>query len=213
MPSRTAPSTESPRVDRTRRPGRVDRRVQQFRARVLETAETLFAERGVEATKIDDICAAADVAKRTLCNHFPTKADIVQALSREAVARMVAMIDDARLAGGSTRERVSHLFDAMYEGDLEPSPILRESVGAFFQVAHGTPDAAESEIHVSDAIQRLLQEGGPDELPPGCSVETYGEILLGAIYSTTLEWIHRDDYDVEARVTEVGRFLVSLLPE
>ena len=30
-------------------PGRVDRRVQEFRARVLETAEDLFAERGIEA--------------------------------------------------------------------------------------------------------------------------------------------------------------------
>ena len=213
MPSRSTPNTEPAPADGPRRPGRVDRRVQQFRARVLETAEALFAERGVEATKIDDSCEAADVAKRTLCNHFPTKADIVQALSREAVSRMVAMIDEARLAGNSTRERVSNLFDAMYGGDFEPSPIQRESVGAFFQVAHGTPDATESEIDVSDAIQRLLREGSPDELPPGCSVETYGEILLGAIYSTTLEWIHRDDYDVEARLKEVGRFLVSLLPE
>ena len=216
MPSRTseaAPSRAEADASSERRPGRVDRRVQQFRARVLETAATLFAERGVEATKIDDICEAADVAKRTLCNHFPTKADIVLALSREAVSQMVAMVDDARLAGSSTRSRVAHLFDAMYGGDFEASPIQRESVGAFFQVAHGTPDASESEIRVSDAIQRLLREGDPDELPPGCSVETFAEILLGAIYSTTLEWIHRDDYDVEARTAEVGRFLVSLLPE
>jgi AcrR family transcriptional regulator len=48
--------------------GRVDRRVQEFRAQVLEAAEELFVERGVEATKIDDICAAADVAKRTVSN-------------------------------------------------------------------------------------------------------------------------------------------------
>ncbi|HIG68673.1 MAG TPA: TetR/AcrR family transcriptional regulator, partial [Myxococcales bacterium] len=68
-------------------PSRVDRRVHEFRARVLETAEALFAERGVEATKVDDICEAADVAKRTLCNHFPTKAHIVQSLSHEAVSR------------------------------------------------------------------------------------------------------------------------------
>lgn len=193
--------------------GRVDRRVQQFRARVLETAEALFAEQGVEATKIDDICEAADVAKRTLCNHFPTKADIVQALSREAVSRMVATIDDARTRGGTTRERVSLFFDSMFGDDFDTGPIQREAVGAFFQVAHGTADATDSEIRVSDAVQALLREGDPSELPAGCSVETFAEILLGSIYSTTLEWIHRDDYDVEARTTEVGRFLVSLLRE
>jgi hypothetical protein len=51
---------------------RVDRRVEEFRARVLEAAMELFEARGIDGTKIDDICEAADVAKRTLCNHFPT---------------------------------------------------------------------------------------------------------------------------------------------
>ena len=60
---------------------RVDRRVQAFRAHVLACAEALFAERGIEGTKIDDVCEAADVAKRTLCNHFPTKSHLVEALA------------------------------------------------------------------------------------------------------------------------------------
>ena len=193
--------------------GRVDRRVQEFRTRVLTTAEELFTERGIEATKIDDICEAADVAKRTLCNHFPTKAHIVQALSREAVSRMVASIDDARVAGRTTRERIEILFDGFFASDdFEVGPVHREFVGAFFGAAHGTPDASEGEIRVSDAVQALLAEGGPEQLPPGASVETFAEVVLGSIYATTLEWVHRDDYDVEARTSEVGRFLASLLP-
>lgn len=192
--------------------GRVDRRVQEFRAHVLATAEALFAERGVEATKIDDICDAADVARRTLCNHFPTKAHIVQALSREAVSRMVALIDDARRRGSSTRERVSLLFERLVDVSDERGPVHRETVGAFFHAAHGTPDAAEGEIRVSEAILELLAAGGRSELPRGCTAETFAEILLGAIYSTTLEWVHRDDYDLEARTRAAGRFLVGLLP-
>lgn len=203
--------------------GRVDRRVHEFRARVLETAEVLFAERGVEATKIDDICEAADVAKRTLCNHFPTKAHIVGALAREAVSRMVALIEDARDSGRTTRERLALLFDALLvrtAGAAQTSagasgrhaPVHRDAVGAFFHVAHGTPDATEGEIRVSDAIQSLLAAGGPAQLPPGCAADTFAEVVLGAIYATTLEWIHRDDYDLEARTAEVGAFLVNLLP-
>ncbi len=86
-------------------------------------------------------------------------------------------------------------------------------MGAFFDDAHGTPDAAGSEVRESKAVLQMLQEGGADELPAGCSAETFAEVILGAIYSTTLEWIHRDDYDVETRTAEVGRFIVSLLPE
>lgn len=193
-------------------PNRVDRRVQAFRARVLGTAEALFAERGIEATRIDDVCEAADVAKRTLCNHFPTKAHLVQALSREAVSRLVALVEDAREKGGSTHERLEHLFEALRHRAAEVGPVHRESVGAFFGAAHGTSDAAEGEIRVSDAIRALISAGGPTELPPGASVDTFTEIVLGAIYSTTLEWIHRDDYDIEQRTQAVGAFLTGLLP-
>jgi AcrR family transcriptional regulator len=196
-----------------RKPSRVDRRVQEFRSRVLETAETLFAERGVEATKIDDICDAADVAKRTLCNHFPTKAHIVRDLSHEAVSRFVALVDDARENGRTNRERLALLFDRLVDRTHEFGPVHRESVGAFFQVAHGTSDATEGEVRLSAALFALLEAGGPEDLPPGASAETFAELVLGAIYSTTLEWIHRDDYDLEKRTAEIGAFLVSLLPD
>jgi AcrR family transcriptional regulator len=194
-------------------PSRVDRRVQEFRARVLETAEMLFAERGVEATKVDDICVAADVAKRTLCNHFPTKAHIVQALSLEAVSRLVTLIDHAREGGQTNRERVRLLFSGLGERTTKFGPVHRESVGAFFQVAHDMSDVTNSEVRLSAALRLLLETGGPEELPPNASAGTFAELVLGAIYSTTLEWIHRDDYDLEARTAEIGAFLVSLLPD
>jgi AcrR family transcriptional regulator len=192
---------------------RVDRRVQDFRDQVLETAEELFARNGVEATKIDDICQAADVAKRTLCNHFPTKAHIVQALSRKAVSRLVALIDGAREGGRTNRERVRLLFDGLLDRTLEIGPVHRESVGAFFHVAHGTSGAAVDELRLSDAIQALLEAGGSDDLPPNTCVETFAELILGAIYSTTLEWVHREDYDLELRTAALGDFIVDLLPE
>jgi AcrR family transcriptional regulator len=192
--------------------GRVDRRVEEFRARVLETASELFQTHGVEATKVDDICDAADVAKRTLCNHFPTKAHIVQELSREAVSRTVAIVDEARIAGDSTRARLSLLFAGMREGWVDTGPIHREFVGSFFHAAHTTSDAAEQGIRLSDAVLALLTEGGAEDLPPHCLPETLTDIVLGAIYSITLEWIHRDDYDMDAHLANASDFLVGLLP-
>lgn len=213
MPKSPPPGFTGADSDLDPTPSRVDRRLQEFRSHVLETAETLFAEQGIEKTKIDDICRAADVAKRTLCNHFPTKSHIVQALSREAVSRMVALIDDARERGQTNRQRTQLLFDGLLDGRLERGPVHRESVGAFFQVAHESSEAAEGELRLSDALQAMLAAGGPADLPPNASLETFTEIILGAIHSTTLEWIHREDYDLEAHTTALGTYLVSLLPE
>lgn len=211
MPVESPKPSVSPPADDSA--SRVDRRVREFRGRVLETAEELFIANGVEATKIDDICEAADVARRTLCNHFPTKAHIVQALSREAVSRLVAMIDHARDTGRTNRERVSLLFETFAGRSSETGPVHRESVGAFFQVAHGTADAAADELRLSHALQTLLEAGGARDLPPGASIETFAELILGAIYSTTLEWIHREDYDLDQHTAAIGEFLVGLLPK
>jgi hypothetical protein len=89
----------------------------------------------------------------------------------------------------------------------------RREHSAIFYAAHGTPDAADGEIRVADAMIALFSEGRRSELPHGCSPQTFAEIVLGSIYSTTLEWIHREDYDIEARTAEVGKFLISLLPQ
>jgi len=48
-------------------------------ARILAASEILFSEDGYEATSLDDIARAADVARRTLYLHFPNKAAILLA--------------------------------------------------------------------------------------------------------------------------------------
>lgn len=194
-----------------RKRNRVDRRVEEFRARVLEAAATLFATQGIEATKLDEICATADVAKRTLSNHFPTKGHIVQALSVEAVSLLVALIDDTRIAGDSTADRLTRLFAKLRQLARASGPLHPELLGAYFQAGHGS-DATESELRLSDAMLRLVRAGKRNELPRGVSPETFGEVVVGILYSTTLEWIHRDGYDMDLHLANAAKFLVGALP-
>ncbi len=194
-------------------PSRIERRVREFHDRVIDAAETLFSEQGVEATKIDDICEVADVARRTLCNHFPTKTHIVQELSRRGIVDFVDQIHDARDSGFSTKERLALLFTRIAERNFSAAPLNRELVGELFNVAHDNEMGGTSEIRVSDAVRSLLVAGGPEQLPPNASVEGFAEIILGSIYVSILEWIHRDDYDFESNIKMKGEFLVSLLPE
>ncbi|MBB5956750.1 AcrR family transcriptional regulator [Saccharothrix tamanrassetensis] len=50
------------------------------RAKVLEAAGRLFAERGVESVTMDDVAAAAGVGKGTLYRHFGDKSGLATAL-------------------------------------------------------------------------------------------------------------------------------------
>jgi len=55
-------------------PGLRERKKLQTRRAIHEAALELIDEQGLEATTIDQICAAADVSSRTFFNYFPSKA-------------------------------------------------------------------------------------------------------------------------------------------
>src|SRR5918992_6107840 len=69
------------------------------RDEVQRVALALFAERGFEATTLDDIAAALGVSRRTLFRYYPSKNDIVWA---EFSAHLAGLRE--RLAGASPDE-------------------------------------------------------------------------------------------------------------
>lgn len=54
-----------------------ERKKRQTRQRIIQTAQELFAERGFDDVTVAEIAHAADVAEKTVFNHFPTKEDLV----------------------------------------------------------------------------------------------------------------------------------------
>ncbi len=54
-----------------------ERKKQQTRRHIAETARALFGERGFEDVTVAEIASAADVSAQTVFNYFPTKEDLV----------------------------------------------------------------------------------------------------------------------------------------
>ena len=50
-----------------------------MKARILETADRLFYLQGIRAVGVDTIAAEIGISKRTLYNHFPSKAELIAA--------------------------------------------------------------------------------------------------------------------------------------
>jgi AcrR family transcriptional regulator len=57
-------------------PGLRERKKQQTRQLIADTARRLFAERGFEAVTVAEVARAAEVAEKTVFNYFPTKEDL-----------------------------------------------------------------------------------------------------------------------------------------
>ena len=76
-----------------------------MREKVLAAAE-LFADRGLDATKMEDVAAATGVPKATLYYYFEGKEDILAFLFSEILDEVARAIDEAVSAEGTAAERL-----------------------------------------------------------------------------------------------------------
>lgn len=112
---------------------RMDRRRVRTRAALLRAGQQLFAERSVDGVSIDDIVAAADVAKGSFYNHFPDKEALARELSdvaRNAIEHMAATLS---VGVDDPAERVARALCAFARSAVE-NPV---GVGAMLRLFHG----------------------------------------------------------------------------
>lgn len=137
---------------RNAEPQRIDRRRVRTRAALLGAGRSLFANRSPEAVSIDDIVAAADVAKGSFYNHFADKEAFARELAEQArlaVEALVSRVTDgaedpaervARALCGFAREAVDDPVGMrvqlrMFQGALIPDAPMNAGVRA--DVARG----------------------------------------------------------------------------
>ena len=89
-----------------------ERRARMHR-KLVESALLVFAEKGVDASVIEDVIAAADVSRGTFYNYFRTNGELLAAAIQELGNELVEHIEEARevdpLAGGAAVHRLAAL--------------------------------------------------------------------------------------------------------
>ncbi|MCC8402478.1 TetR/AcrR family transcriptional regulator [Paraburkholderia sp. MMS20-SJTN17] len=68
-------------------------RRERMRARLIESAMLVFAEKGVGASVIQEVIAAADVSQGTFYNYFRTNEDLLDAVTQELNDELLRLIE------------------------------------------------------------------------------------------------------------------------
>ena len=84
------------RVNLTARAASAEQRRSRTRMKLLEAAARVIAEQGLETASVEDLVAAAGVARGTFYNYFPTIDDLVEALSRHLIGTMEGALEAIR---------------------------------------------------------------------------------------------------------------------
>jgi AcrR family transcriptional regulator len=169
---------------------RRERKKQETRQRLIESAWDLFQERGYDHTTVHDITEAADVAKGTFFNYFSTKEAIIDRIAVwriEVLGNHVLGEDDVP---ESAVERIKLLMRAMSD-ELSPEQgLVRHMVRA--RLGHG--GRRESAHRLGSLVHQLVVQGQSrgeirDDVEPGFVVH----VLMSSFFHYVGRWWHEDD--------------------
>jgi len=102
--------------------GRRARKKERTRREIYEAALALFAERGVDAVTIEEICQRADVARATFFLHFPAKGELLFEYGRVVAAGLAAQLGDGRESASDQFRRVAEVMARCW---LEQADVMR----------------------------------------------------------------------------------------
>ncbi len=190
---------------------RYQRRRQETRNRIVEAGGGLFVERGVQATKVAEICEAADVAQQTFFNHFPSKRDLVREIALQGHAAFLASVEAAHRAGADTRERLALLLESFHARIDEARPVHHELISESIHIAQGDHDP-ERARQIQSALGGLLRAGiEAGDVTRRHDLEDLVDLVFGALTLLALEWASREDFPIAARAARMARLLADAL--
>lgn len=95
------------RINLIARAASAQARRERTRQRLLDAAMQVIAQKGAESTSVEDLVAAAGVARGTFYNYFPTVDDLVHALNTHLAEALLAGLDAVLLATSEPRLRLA----------------------------------------------------------------------------------------------------------
>lgn len=186
---------------------RTDRRKQEVRGRILQSAFDLFLSQGVDATKIEDICERADVANRTFFNHFATRQDMVRALAQQRLLNLHNVIFDR--SSQPVPARLIGVFDDISAALMKSGDTYREMIGAMIGTG-GLGLHRGSAMH--ETFLELVKDGvARGEVRCGHDPHIVADIIVGALVGGIVNWTMDDTYSLDSGLHGVAVALAQLL--
>jgi AcrR family transcriptional regulator len=177
-------------------------------AAILKAARKLFGDGGFQQTTMDDIAAAARVAKGAVYHHFKTKEDVFEAVFDEVSHDLVAEIDKVSraekdvLAGMATGTQ--HYLAACAKG-ATGQIILRDGPAVLGWERWREIDAKHFGGKIPRALQAAMERGLIARQP----VEPLARLLLGAMTEAAVACAGSGD--IKKAGAEYSRAFRSLL--
>jgi AcrR family transcriptional regulator len=176
--------------------GRREERKAQNRAKLLQAARKVFAEKGYGAATARDIVRETDLATGTFYNYFKDKQDVFMALLDQMGEQGRAIARAQRLGPGSTvEERVYNAFKAYFEwavAENDTFELFRRNAG----VIAFLPDREPFELGTSELLEDMTEWAEAGDMPE-VDLEMFAVAVVGMGFQVATHLVERDPPDID----------------
>lgn len=169
-----------------------ERKKLKTRVAIRRAAHLLIAERGYEATTVEQIAEAAEVSPSTVFRYFPTKEDIVLTDESDLFTESVLR---SRPPGEEPLESLRFLMTRAVAALLEHEPeVMRQRARLLVEVPAVRARMTETMAETSQLLSRVLADRtgrAADDL----EIRVLTAAVMGALREATLYWAERDQKD------------------
>ena len=171
--------------------GRVEQRKRETRARIVQAAFDLFAEKGVEGTTVAEISEAADIGKGTFFTYFRSKDDVFADIGTLMLEMMSSGVSDLSASGGTVTEQLLNAVIPAIEWHEKNPRLSRLSITVLMRTP-STIDVDAANISALEALlAALVREGqAKGEFREDVDADGAATVILGLYFMSILRW-HR----------------------
>lgn len=140
------------------------------RERLLNSALTLFTQRGYAAASVREICTSAGVTKPVLYYYFGSKEGLYLHLMEGTYALFESRVARITTFPGDVRQRIIHFCEVVFDISIEQLLVVRLMYSIYYGAPQGAPafDLEKYYDRMLEVIAGLVQEGiAQGEIKPG----------------------------------------------
>lgn len=188
--------------------GRRERRRRELRERVVEATLEMVAEQGFEATTVEQIAAAADIAPATFFNHFQSKNGLLAEITRDVAEALERLIEEHLRSDRTVQDQLGGLARHASEMIAEHQKVAREVMLEMLRAGKRPEDASPYMVRLHRPLETMLTQGQRrGEVREDQDAEFLAEMVLGAFHATLSQWLSDEAYPIAKRLPRAADFI------
>ncbi|MCG8671168.1 MAG: TetR/AcrR family transcriptional regulator [Pseudomonadales bacterium] len=193
---------------------RRERRKQEIRAKIIESAIDLFENEGLDETTLEHICERADISRPTFYSYYSSKQELIQALAEKLWLNVATDLTSASIEKHeSTQDYIQSFMKLTRLEIIKYGRLERELV------RHSMTRGSEAEsqntlmLRAMNAMFSAVYGVGKKRGDVGSRypIDFLAETSVGCISSVMVNWALEADYPIEKRLKQTADLLIQMI--